>query len=200
MRCYVIVMVFLLTGLLIAPSSAQTPKAFPKTFGSPLKEKKWKPDVKFGQKINDDVLLGEDMHVEPGTQVLASGKGRLIHPRTIDQAEDGIVVLAHWVSKTQAVFSVYRPVTLKDGLKYGEIVEKGQVIGTVKKAPKEKTYLRFQFNLDPYDKYRGGYLANYASPNPPDRLLDHIAPSEVLAAKDPVALLSQEEKNPKRKQ
>ena len=92
----------------------------------------------------------------------------------------------------------------------------GQRIGKVAKSKsqqmgfwKEPSQLHLQFMLDPQSKYQRGKIpAGYDSfykdgkltPfDPPYRLLDHIAPSEVINAKDPVALLIREEADPKRR-
>lgn len=179
--------------------AAQTPKAFATKFASPLKAE-WKPDAKFGAKLFGKIVLGEDMFVEPGTIVIASAKGRLVYPKTAEQQGDDVAILAHWLSDKVAVFTVYRPVKLKPGRKYGDILELGDELGTVIKQTVGESYLRFQVNLDPHDKYRGKEaFAEFEGEAAPHRLKDNIAPSVVLKAEKQLELLLKEEASKNRK-
>jgi murein DD-endopeptidase MepM/ murein hydrolase activator NlpD len=206
-------------------------KVLAKEFSSPLKDVVWKPnsytftedctyDLPKRGKVAYGKHLGEDYDTENGTPVLACADGRISLSKDVPGTPQkpgwgGVVVIGHWLTDKVAVYSIYGHLERNKSLKTGDLVRRGQKIGTVAKGgtPEnghwKKTHLHLQFLLDPRDKYRRGMVpAGYDSYlkdeklvpfDAPWRLLDHLAPSEVLSAKDPVALLLKEEANPKRK-
>ncbi len=172
-------------------------------FSSPWKDKEWEVNsYKFGEvchyktedggEKNWGRHLGEDVNVKAGTKVYAIAPGKVayvwVHPGKSKDARNwgGIVVLGHWISQTETLYSLYGHLNLETELEYGQYVEEGDELGTV--APKltedngwwEDAHLHLQICLDPNDKYQGGVLAGYAKDTAPNRLEDHLAPSALF--------------------
>lgn len=222
----------------VASPLAAAEKVIITSFGSPIKGTKWKVNsYKFGERCSYDTEKpgvtkdwghhnGEDMDLPEGMVVVAAADGKVnfadVLPGTNrDQRSwGGVVVLGHWVSEKQAVYTLYGHIKIREGLKKGDFVRKGETIGTVAAGPSkgngwwEASHLHFQINVDPLDTegkgiMRSGLIKGYAQSynkegklfdNPaPNRLADNVAPSEVLAAEDPVAFLRKAEADPKRK-
>lgn len=145
-----------------------------------------------GSKKNWGKHLGEDCNVKPGTPVhpIAPGKVSYVGEH-LGQNKDkrnwgGIVILGHWISETEAVYSLYGHLDIRDGLEKGQMVTPETKLGTVAAAltPEngwwEDAHLHLQVCLDPDDVYRGGVLRGYASDKAPNRLEDHIAPTQLF--------------------
>ncbi len=172
--------------------------------------------------------LGEDYWIDAEVPVLACADGYISlnteFTGTLERPGwGGLIVQAVWLKygKTEkekvAFYIIYGHLDGRDTtLKPGDFVQHGQRIGKVAKSKSaqmgywdEPSQLHLQFMLDPLGKYQRGKIpAGYDSfykdgkltPfDPPYRLLDHIAPSEVFDAKDSVAHLIKEEANPKRR-
>ncbi len=136
--------------------------------------------------------LGEDVNLKAGTKVYAIAPGKvayaMVHPGKSKDARNwgGVVVLGHWISEKEALYSLYGHLNLKKGLEKGQYVEEGDELGTV--APMlsgengwwEDAHVHIQICLDLDDKYRGGVLPGYAKDMAPHRLQDHMAFSELL--------------------
>lgn len=170
-------------------------------FSSPLKGKEWKPNsykfgqdcsypIESGQKKRWGLHLGEDFDVDAGTQVHAIGDGKVsyaqVHPGKSKDARNwgGVVIMGHWISDTEAIYSLYGHLKLDPNLKEGTIVKRGHLLGTVApvSSPEngwwEESHLHLQIIIDPDDVYRGGILSGYAQGKAPNRLKDCMAPSE----------------------
>ncbi|TSC58979.1 MAG: hypothetical protein Greene041619_160 [Candidatus Peregrinibacteria bacterium Greene0416_19] len=195
-------------------------KVIAKSFVSPVQGKAWKPDTylfgraysypteKKGVLKEWGVHLGEDMTLDPGTPVCAVADGKVayigMHPGKSKDVRNwgGVVVLGHWLSDKTAVYTLCGHLELNPKLSRGDQVKQGDELGKV--APKESAangwweipHAHVQINLDPADKFRPKNMPGrgYAGGEAPFRLIDHIALSEVLAAKDPIRLMIAEEK------
>jgi len=224
----------LVLGMMLAACSIATAQERPltKSFTSPVKGKDWKPDsYGFGQDCSypteKEVVtkrwghhLGEDLNLDPGTVIVASGDGKVMYVGTHKgESKDkrnwgGVVILAHWISNKTVVFTLYGHLEVNPKLKKGDFLKQGEELGKVAKAlsPEngwwEDAHLHFQCNLDPKDVYRGGLLMGYAQRYvdgkltdnaAPNRVLDNVAPSAIFKAKDPIAFLKEAEADPKRK-
>jgi hypothetical protein len=197
--------IVLLAGLVFCASiNAQPPKKVIVTrFASPLKDKAWEVNsYKFGEECeyyteNGSTKkwgrhLGEDMNLPPSTKIYAMAAGKVaytsIHPGKSKDARNwgGIVILGHWTSQSEALYSLYGHIKPKPGLERGHYVKEGDELGEV--APPltaengwwEDAHLRLQVCLDLDDKYRGGVLSGYAVQQAPNRLEDHMAPSVLI--------------------
>lgn len=164
--------------------------------------------------------LGEDYFIEAGTPVLAVADGYVRVttdvPGTPERPQwGGVIVIGHWISKDRCIYSIYGHLERNKDLQVTSFVKKGQEIGKVAGSNSagngfwnEPTQLHLQFMLDPKGKYPYGRVptgydstvqdGKLAPLGAPYRLLDHIAPSQVFDAKDPVALLRKEEASPDR--
>jgi murein DD-endopeptidase MepM/ murein hydrolase activator NlpD len=184
-------------------SWAQAKKVVVQRFVSPLKEE-WKVNsYKFAQeceyetstgKKNWGKHLGEDMNVLAGTKVYAIAPGKVAYADQMShlgKSKDarnwgGIVVIGHWTSETEALYSLYGHIKLKPGLERGQYVNEGDELGEV--APSlspengwwEDSHLHLQICLDHKDVYRGGVLAGYAKDQAPNRLEDHMPASLLI--------------------
>lgn len=186
-----------------APQPPGKKKVVVTRFVSPFKDKAWEANsYKFeevceyetegGGKKNWGRHLGEDCNVKADTKVFAIAPGKVayasIHPGKSKDARNwgGIVVLGHWISETEALYSLYGHLKLKEGLERGQYVSEGDELGTVAPALSgdngwwEDAHLHLQICLDPDDVYRGGVLRGYASDKAPTRLEDHMAPSALI--------------------
>jgi murein DD-endopeptidase MepM/ murein hydrolase activator NlpD len=172
-------------------------------FQSPFRDKKWEVNsYKFGEvceyetesggKKNWGRHLGEDCNVKAGTSVYPIAPGKIAyigqHPGTSKDKRNwgGIVILGHWISNTEALYSLHGHLRLNEDLKRGQMVTTDDKLGTVAASltPQngwwEDAHLHLQVCLDPDDLYRGGVLRGYAHDKAPNRLEDHIAPSELF--------------------
>lgn len=186
------------------PTEAKKPgktKVIATEFSSPFKDKEWKPNsytfgqdcsypTESGEKKNWGLHLGEDDNVDAGTPVCAIGDGKVSyaknHPGKSKDARNwgGVVIMGHWISGTEAIYSLCGHIKLDPHLREGEIVKRGHLLGTVAPALTlengwwEETHLHLQIIIDPDDVYRGGILRGYAHDKAPNRLKDCIAPTE----------------------
>ena len=129
----------------------------------------------------------------------------------------GIIVITHWLNEKVPIYTIYGHIERDQNLKLRDTVKRGQQIGKVAKSKTLQNgwwnvdpHLHLQILLDPLGKYeqgkcppgndhfrKDGKLVPFPAPH---RMLDHIAPSEVVNAKDPVGLLLKERADEKRKE
>lgn len=145
-----------------------------------------------GRKKNWGQHLGEDCNLEPGTPIHPIAPGKVAYVgQHLGRSKDnrnwgGVVILGHWISDTEALYSLYGHLDIREGLEKGQMVTPESKLGTVaaKLTPEngwwEDAHLHLQVCLDPDDVYRGGILRGYAHDQAPNRLEDHIAPSLLL--------------------
>lgn len=184
MRCFVIVMMFML-GLIMAinhtPTSAQEKKKgmLAKEFSSPFTNVVFKPQkgvFKLGSKVRGwekegKTLyvhhLGEDFLIEAGTPVLAVADGYIVLnldvPGTPERPQwGGIIVIEHVLNKEGVtVYTIYGHIERNESLKPGSVIRRGKEIGKVAKSKTPQNghwdvdpHLHLQLMLDPLGKYR----------------------------------------------